>query len=111
MFTKLFTKSHDPYELGGRWAKFKIDRNTETIECDLEIESTEFTSTTVRFTLKDKKIDPINYVLTDVNFISTATGGVTRSSSFTINYAKQYSIACSASLADILSGYFYYLRK
>lgn len=25
MFTKLFKKSHDPYELGGRWYKISID--------------------------------------------------------------------------------------
>lgn len=29
MFTKLFKKSHDPYELGGRWYKISIDADRE----------------------------------------------------------------------------------
>jgi len=36
MFTKLFKKSHDPYELGGRWYKVVVDKpNAKVIESDL----------------------------------------------------------------------------
>lgn len=32
MFTKLFKKSHDPYELGGRWYKISVHRNGDSLE-------------------------------------------------------------------------------
>lgn len=35
MFTKLFKKSHDPYELGGRWYKIRVNSDS-TVVSDLE---------------------------------------------------------------------------
>ena len=36
MFTKLFKKSHDPYELGGRWYKIRVSSGSAIIESDIE---------------------------------------------------------------------------
>ncbi len=36
MFTKLFKKSHDPYELGGRWYKIRVSSDSVIIKSDIE---------------------------------------------------------------------------
>lgn len=39
MFTKLFKKSHDPYELGGRWYKIRVSfigGNISVIKSDIQ---------------------------------------------------------------------------
>lgn len=49
MFTKLFQKSHDPYELGGKWCRIK-STPTSVLESDLVVEFTGSTSS-VQYTL------------------------------------------------------------
>lgn len=68
MFTKLFKKSHDPYELGGRWYRIK-STPTRILESDLEIDFTG-SSSSVQYIL------PAGYKVMEVNVLyEFAPGG------------------------------------
>jgi hypothetical protein len=60
MFTKLFKKSFDPYELGGRWYRFRVSSDGSIIESDIEGLTVEQLSTNIRFML------PIDFCIIDV---------------------------------------------
>lgn len=90
MFTKLFKKSHDPYELGGRWYKFSSDdlhASNPTFVCDDVFDPAGFTvsGSNLFFTINKPNLKPIV-----VMFIRDFAEGSTQTSGLTQGYATVF---------------------
>ena len=92
MFTKLFKKSHDPYELGGRWYKFETDdvhASSPVYKCDDIFDPASFTvsGSNFFFTINKPNLTPIAaFVIRDFLEGSTSSSGLTQGYTSTYKY-------------------------
>ena len=93
MFTKLFQKSHDPYDLKGRWYRFETENLQAAnpfFTCDNAFDPAGFSvsGSNLFFTLLDKNLKPVEaFYIRDLAEGSTFTSGLTQ------GYASVYTYA------------------
>jgi len=105
MFTKLFKKSHDPYELGGRWYKVTVSSAGAILASD--IEGVTIASSRINLPLPYKIID--NFIVYDGIPTRDITFG--RGSGVGQTGGKNYiSLPSTINMAAMSPSFDYYIR-
>lgn len=97
MFTKLFNRNFDPYQIKGSWKYLYVDFENSTAGGDLEVDNISFASAAFTFSLPDGQT-PLMAVITDIEFKESASGTAQLSNSPSV-YSRpngQFTISISS---------------
>lgn len=114
LFSKLFKRSHDPYEIPGRWYHFSIDRVNQVFLCDIPIHDITYSTNNVAFRLENEDIIITDSYLTRRDFVDGYSGTSTvvlGTASIGHNVNGFYVFALQSANIKYEEGYFFGMRK